>query len=176
MLRLAATGMLLAGIIAAASLARRRSDLGAGGVRSPAGRADPPGDCGYWLSIHPDAASCPQAATLEAAGDLPQSLGALGVLGLLSWGAVLLIRHLTPPRSPVLPLVLGPALGLALFAAVAAGTAVLGAADAVLFTTWGAGLWWTAAACALLTAFGFGWRLWTALSRNHLGPGRPALG
>lgn len=175
-MRLAATGMLLAGIIAAASqlVAALTSVQAVFGL--PTGARTPTGDCGYWLTIHPDAASCQQAATLEAAGDLPQSLGALGILGLLLWGGVLLVGRLAPPRSPVLPRVLEPALGLALFAVVAAGTAVLGVADAVLFTTWGAGLWWTAAACALLTAFGFGWRLWTALLRNHLGAGQPVLG
>lgn len=175
MIRLTATGMLLAGIIAVASqlVAALTSVQAVFGL--PTGARTPTGDCGYWLSIHPDAASCQQAATLEAAGDLPQALGALGILGLLLWGIVVLVERLTPPRSPVLPRVLEPALGLALFAALAAGTAVLGAADAVLFTTWGAGLWWTATACALLTAFGFGWRLWTVLARNHLGARQPVL-
>ena len=67
-------------------------------------------------------------------------------------------------RAGVLPAALEPAVGAALFGAAGAGSGVLAAADAVVFTTWGTGLFWTAAAGALVVAAGFTARTWHALT------------
>jgi hypothetical protein len=172
LVRLAATGMVLAGVTAV--LARLLAVVTSVQVvfGLPAGAPVPQGRCADWLALHPGAAGCAQAATLEAADDLPLVAGATGALGVLLWGVVLLVRRRGPVHRPVLPISVEPASGAALFAAVAAGAAVLGGTDAVISTTWGAGLWWTGAGCALVLALGFAVRLWAALSRSHRSAGR----
>ncbi len=172
LVRLAATGMVLAGVTA--GLARLLAAMTSAQVvfGLPAGAPVQPGRCADWLALHPGAVSCAQAATLEAADDLPLAAGATGVLGVLLWAVVLLVRSRGPVRRPVLPRSVEPALGAALFAAVAAGAGVLGGTDAVVSTTWGAGLWWTGAGCALALSLGFAARLWAAVSRSHRSAGR----
>lgn len=169
LVRLAATGMVLAGVVgvAAAVLAGLTSVEAVFGL--PAGAPVPAGDCAHWLSGHPAAATCKQAGTLEAADDLPLLAGAVGVLGALVWLVVLTRRR---PRARVLPAALEPAVGAALFGAVGAGAAVLAAADAVVSTTWGAGMFWTATAGALAVAAGCTARTWRALAGSRVATGR----
>lgn len=164
--RIAATGLVLAGVTAAASrlLAAVTSVQVVFGL--PAGARVPAGACAAWLAGNPGAGSCQEAGTWEAAGDLTQFAGAAGVLGAALWAAIWWLQR-RRDVARVLPPVLEPGLGLALFGAVAAGAAMLGASDAVVFTTWGAGMWWTGAACALLFSAGFGVRLWAAVSRSY---------
>lgn len=169
LVRLAATGMVLAGVVgvAAAGLAGLTSVEVV--FRLPAGAAVPAGACVHWLSVHPAAVTCQQAGTLEAADDLPLFAGVTGVLGALVWLVVLTLRR---PRARVLPAALESAAGAALFGAAGAGAAVLAAADAVVSTTWGAGMFWTATAGALAVAAGCTARTWRALAGSRVAPGR----
>ncbi len=94
----------------------------------------------------------------------------LGVAGLLGvFVALALAAH--RPRSAravvVLPPALGPAVGAAVFGLAAVGSAVLAASDAVVLSTWGAGLYWTAAATCAVAAVGSTWLLIQALPASY---------
>lgn len=171
--RLAATAMVLAGMTAVTS----RLLVAATSVQAvfglPVGARVPAGACAVWLAGNPAATSCQQAGTWEAAGDLTLFGTATGALGVALWSATWWRRrgHI----EPMLPPVLEPGIGIGLFVAVGAGAAALAASDAVVFTTWGAGMWWTLSGSALLIAVGFGIRMWAAMSVGYHGlpAGRP---
>ncbi len=154
LLRLAAAGLIAMGVtgLVARLVAAVSSTAGVYGF--PAGVQPSASSCRYWLSIHPAVAGCRQAATLEASADVTLTLGGAGVLGVCVCLALAVRRRRGAHPVVVLPPVLGPALGAALFALAAIGTALLAASDAVVLSTWGAGLYWTAAATCTAAALG----------------------
>lgn len=173
LVRIAATGLVLAGLTgltarAAAALTSVQAVFGLpSDVRMPAAM------CTRWVGLHPETATCQQAATAEAAQDLTLLAGLAGLIGLLTWAVILLARARSSRSRGYrrgLPAPVEPSVTMALFAAIAAGAAVLGASDAVVFTTWGAGLWWSAAGCALIIAAAAGTRLAWTVRRGHVRP------
>ncbi len=152
LVRMAAAAMVVAGgaavlAVLAATISSRTAVFGL-----PARVSMPARLCTYWLTIHPDAGTCRQAGTLEAAGDIPLSLETLGGLGAGILATAVLVRRRRPRPVEVLPPVLGPALGVAAFGAATVGLAALAAGDAVLLGAWGRGLWLCGAASTLLAA------------------------
>jgi len=119
----------------------------------PAGAQPPVSSCRYWLSVHPGIVGCRQAAALEASSDVTLTLGVAGLLG-VSVALALVVRRRRSARPVVLPPMVGPAVGAAVFGLAAVGSAVLAASDAVVLSTWGAGLYWTAAATCAAAAAG----------------------
>ena len=162
--RLSATGLVALGV--AAGVARvvvaLTSTQAIFGL--PSAARVPAAACAHWLAVQPAAASCQRAGTLEASSDLTAALALAGIAGLLLWVMVLLLDRIAPPPAEVLPPVLAPAIGMAGFGAAAVGLAVLALNDAVVFMVWGAGLWWTLAACSLAVATASGGLLARALS------------
>jgi len=166
LVRLAAAGLVVMGIAAGAArlVAALTSTQTVYGL--PAGAQMPAASCAHWLGVQPQATTCQQAGTLEASVDLTASLALAGVLGVLLWATIAVVYRAAPQPSAVLPRALAPAIAMAGFAAAAAALAVLAADDAVLSQAWGAGPWWTTAACSALAALVCAWLLIRALSRT----------
>ena len=99
--------------------------------------------------MQPTAATCQQAGTLEAAGDLTLGMVGTGLLGLLLVGALIVVRR-RPHHVSALPLVVAPAVAATVFGAATVGLAALAAGNAVVLATWGQGLWWVCAACSFV--------------------------
>lgn len=114
----------------------------------PNGTRLPTSDCAHWLALHPGAGSCLRAAELEAATDQTFGMIATGVVGVLLLGALFGARRRWPHAS-FLPRVLAPSVAAAASGAAALGMASLAVSDVAVLATWGAGLWWTCAACSL---------------------------
>lgn len=112
--------------------------------------------CEHWRTVQPAAASCRQAATLEAAADLTLGLALAGVAGLVLAVLVVVLQRGAGPRTGLVPTSAGPALAVVAFGVGAFGTALLGADDAVISSLWGAGLFWVASAVCSLAAAGSG--------------------
>ena len=154
LVRLTAAGLIAMGITGLVARVVAAVSSTAAVYGFPAGVRPSASSCRYWLSIHPAVAGCRQAATLEASADVTLTLGGAGVLGVCVCLALAVRRRRGAHPVVVLPPVLGPALGAALFALAAIGTALLAASDAVVLSTWGAGLYWTAAATCTAAALG----------------------
>ena len=156
LLAVAAAGMLAMGAVgllarAAAALTSTTAVFGL-----PATAHMPATACLHWLAVQPAAASCHQAATLEAAADLTLGLGAAGVAGVVLAVLVVVLQRGTGRRTGLVPPVAGPALAVIAFAVGALSTALLAANDAVILSLWGAGLFWVASAVCSLAAIGSG--------------------
>jgi len=163
LLTMGATGM-VARIIAALTSTKTVYGL-------PAGARLPASSCRYWLAVRPGSVTCRQAATLEASSDLTLALGVAGLLGVVLGVALAVRRRKDGFTVAVLPAVLGPAVGAAVFAVAALGLTVLAISDAVVLQTWGAGLWWTAAAGCATAALTSGWLVIRALPASYTAVG-----
>ncbi len=155
-LAVTAAGLLAMGVVgllarAAAALTSTTAVFGL-----PAGAHLPVTSCQHWLSAQPAAASCRQAATLEAAADLTLGLAVAGVAGLVLAVLVVVLQRGAGPRTGLVPERTGPALAAVAFGVGALGTALLAADDAVISALWGAGLFWVASAVCFLAALGSG--------------------
>jgi len=155
-LAVAVTGVTAAGLVAmgatgvvAAIGARLTSTDAVFGL--PVGARMPTSSCAHWLSVQPTAASCRQAATMEAASDLTLWLAVAGLLGLAVVVAFVLMRR-SLQSTGLVPASTGPSLSATAFAVGAAGAAALAAANAVIGSTWGAGLFWSAAVTCAIAA------------------------
>lgn len=117
------------------------------------GRSYPAGDCAYWLSIHPKAGSCSQAALAENVADgllyrYAAGIAGLVLLGLLAWWA----RRTGSSLRLLLGAPVAAIAGTTAFAAAAAITTGLGV-NAVRFDGGnGAGQWFSAAGVAAVAA------------------------
>jgi len=155
LVRLTAAGLIVMGFtgVVARVVAAMSSTAAVYGF--PPGAQPSVSSCRYWLSVHPGIAGCRQAATLEASSDVTLTLGVAGLLG-VSVCLALAVRRRRGARPVVLllPPMVGPAVGAAVFGLAAVGSAVLAASDAVVLATWGAGLYWTAAATCAAAAAG----------------------
>ena len=152
---LAAAGLVAMGVVGL--LARVASALTSTSAvfGLPADARMPAASCRHWLAVQP-AATCREAATLEASADLGLGLAVAGVVGLLlALIAVVLHRRARTPTGLV-PAGAGPALAVVAFGLGAIVTALMGAADAVVLSIWGAGLLWVAAATCALAAVASG--------------------
>jgi hypothetical protein len=78
-------------------------------------------------------------------------LGALGVIGAVILALVLLLRTRALPVAALSPLLV-PTVAVTMFVGAAVALAVLGATDARIGNTWGQGMWFVQAACALVAA------------------------
>lgn len=148
---LAALGMVVVGVAGVmgrllAAVTSTETMFGA-----PASADLPAASCRHWLAVQPSATTCHQAATLESASDQTAGMIALGLLGLLTVTALAVLRRRTP-HAHVLPAFLAPTIAATAFGAAGVGLAALAASNAVIFSTWGQGLWWTSACCSLLAA------------------------
>jgi hypothetical protein len=150
--RLAAVGMIVIGISAAAArlVAALTSTTTVFGL--PSGARIPAVACAHWLAVQPTAHTCRQAGTLEASSDLTMYLGLVGVLGVLLLGVILLLQSRSPASMGVFPPILAPAIGAAIFGTAAVGLGALTASNAVVSMAWGLGFWSTTAACAFVAA------------------------
>lgn len=148
-IKLVAIGMILIGV--AGGLTRIIANFGfvSEMYGLPANAIMPPNSCAHWLTVEPTATTCQQAGTLEASHDLTVVCLGIGLIGLLIAIPTFIVwlRH-RKMRRP-LPLTLGPAIGAATFGVAAVGLLVLGATNAVISTTWGAGMWLTDAGVAM---------------------------
>jgi hypothetical protein len=171
---LAAAGMIVVGVSAgvASLVASLTSTHAVFGL--PAAVQMPAESCAHWLAVQPGTITCQQAGTLEAADDLTRSMALVGILGVILLAAYGIVRRRGRGRARVLPPVLAPAVGTSVFGSAAVGFAALAAGNAVLFMTWGAGLWWTLAGCSALAAGVSAWLLTRALSHGSLR--RPPIG
>lgn len=106
--------------------------------------------CPHWLSLHPGATSCQQAATLEAARDTPATLVAFGLVGVLLLALTLLVRRRGTFRPAAIPPTLAPAIATTAFAVAAIALYVCGQSDAVIGRNWGQGVWYSESLCALI--------------------------
>lgn len=153
LVRLTAAGLIAMGITGLVARVVAAVSSTAAVYGFPAGTQPPVSSCRYWLSVHPGIVGCQHAAALEASSDVTLTLGAAGLLG--AFVALALAAHRPRSARPVvLPPALGPAVGAAVFGLAAVGSAVLAASDAVVLSTWGAGLYWTAAATCAAAAVG----------------------
>jgi hypothetical protein len=152
-LQLGVVGLLVVGASGVAAQFIARFGLTDAIYGLPSTVSIPVASCARWLSLHPDAGSCRAAATAEASRDMTMALIGAGILGLLGAALLLVIRAVRRgrPRN-ALPRTLGPTIATTMFAAASMGLAALAASNAVVFTAWGQGLWWTQSACALLAA------------------------
>ncbi len=167
LLAVAAAGLLAMGVVgllarAAAALTSTKAVFGL-----PASAHLPATSCLHWLTVQPAAASCRQAATLEAAADLTLGLGVAGVAGVVLTVLVVVLEHRAGRRTGLVPPRAGPALAVIAFAAGALSTALLAAHDAVILSLWGAGLFWVASAVCSLAAIGSGIVLSRARPLRH---------
>ncbi len=167
LVRLTAAGLIAMGVtgLVARLLAGLTSTAAVYGF--PAGTQPPASSCRYWLSVHPGIVGCQHAAALEASSDVTLTLGAAGLLGALVCLALAVRRRRGARAVVVLPPALGPAVGAAGFGLAAVGSAVLAASDAVVLATWGAGLYWSAAATCAAAAVGSTWLLIRALPASY---------
>lgn len=149
-IKLVAVGMILIGI--AGGLTQIIANFGfvSDMYGLPANVIVPASSCAHWLTVEPTATTCLQAGTLEASHDLTVVYLGIGVIGLLLSIPLVLVRLRRRKMRKVLPPTLGPAIGAAMFGAAAVGLSVLGATNAVVSTTWGAGMWLTDAGVALV--------------------------
>ncbi len=154
LVRLAAAGLIAMGITGLVARVVAAVSSTAAVYGFPAGTQPPVSSCRYWLSVHPGIVGCQHAATLEASSDVTLTLGVAGLLGVFV--ALALAAHRPRSARPVvvLPPMVGPAVGAAGFGLAAVGSAVLAASDAVVLSTWGAGLYWSAAATCTAAAAG----------------------
>ncbi len=120
----------------------------------PAGAPMPAASCRHWLAVQPSAATCQDAATLEASADLTLGLAVAGAVGLLLAILVVVRHRRNRPRTGRVPASAGPALAVVVFGLGAISTAMLAADDAVILSLWAAGLFWVAAATCALAALG----------------------
>jgi preprotein translocase subunit Sss1 len=122
----------------------------------PAGARMPAASCRHWLAVQPAATGCRDAATFEASADLTLGLAVAGVVGLLLALLAVVLHSRARTRPGLMPIGAGPALAVVAFGLGALTTALLAAADAVVFSIWGAGLFWVAAATCTLAALASG--------------------
>jgi hypothetical protein len=125
--------------------------------------------CTHWLALEPGAATCQQAATLEAARDTPATLGALGIIGVLVLAVTLLLRRRGTFRPASIPPTLAPAIATSVFTVVAVALFFLGQANAVIEHSWGQGVWYSESACALIAAVISGILLLRVINRPFRG-------
>jgi len=130
----------------------------------------PMSSCTHWLAVQPTATTCHQAGTLEASRDLTVVCLSIGLLGLLLSIPTRIVWLRRQKVRAILPPFLGPAIGAAIFGAAAVGLSVLGATDAVISTTWGAGMWLTDAAVALAVCAAMVAMLFRAIKRGYVEP------
>lgn len=117
-------------------------------------------NCSRWLSIYPHAASCATAASADWAAEAVAPRIALGVLGLLAIGAVLLARRRRPQlRRALLPPLVVDTIATLAFAASGVWLAGKGIDAVAMAAGHGAGQWLSAAPVALAGATWFGLRL-----------------
>lgn len=113
--------------------------------------------CSYWLSIHPAAANCQQAGTWETAGDSTMLLGGVGVIGLLLYFLLRVIRRTALFSVNAVPTMLTPAIATAMFFLASIGLLVVGQGNGVIQSVWGQGMWYsesaTAFAASLISAY-----------------------
>jgi hypothetical protein len=112
--------------------------------------------CAHWLSVQPGAATCRDAAALEASDDSFLFVLAAAVVGLIVAAAILTVMHLGRrwryrpmarlPRSVV------SAVGATAFLGAGAALLAAGAANGIARGMWGQGVLYTDGAVAL--AFG----------------------
>ncbi len=153
LVRLTAAGLIAMGITGVVARVVAAVSSTAAVYGFPAAAQPPVSSCRYWLSVHPGIVGCRQAATLEASSDVTLTLGVAGLLGVFVTLALAAHRRRSA-RPVVLPPMVGPAVGAAVFGVAAVGSAVLAASDAVVLATWGVGLYWSAAATCAVAAAG----------------------
>ena len=170
LLRLVSIGMIVVGI--AGSLSRIIANFGLVNVMYglPANVLMPPRTCAHWLAVQPTATTCQQAGTLEASYDLTMVYEGIGLLGLLLAIPVFIVWIRHRQARKVLPPTLGPAVSAAMFGAATCGLFALGATNAVISTTWGAGMWLIDAAVALLACAVSVALLLGAIRHSYTGP------
>ncbi len=165
--RLAVAGLLAIGASGVLAAAGRALGLAGRIFGLPANVRMPAASCLHWLAVQPSAGTCQAAGTLEAADDLTALYLAAGVVGVIGAVALwLLNRTRLRDVARVLPAVLEPAVGLTLFGCAALVLGGLGTSNAVVFTMWGAGLWWIDACCALVVTGVAGVLLVRAVARS----------
>lgn len=147
-LRLVAIGMIVIGVAGVATRVISNFGLVSAMYGLPSDVVMTADHCAHWLAVQPTATTCQQAGTLEASDDSTGIYLVVGVLGLLLALPLLVIWRRS--GRGVLPPSLGPGLSAAMFGSAAAGLLALGVSNAVIFTTWGRGMWLTDAACAFL--------------------------
>jgi hypothetical protein len=140
-----------------------------------------PQRCAEFLEYFPDAGGCEQAAALHHWGEVVEYRVAVGVLGLLVLGALLLWRRGQGGRPPeylgVLPDGFGATVATSLYG-VAAAVLGLEGLDALRVAGGdGAGQWLSAAVVAAAMAVGYGVALYRVMfTRGRLGPVISPLG
>jgi hypothetical protein len=169
-LRLVSVGMIVVGI--AGATARIISNFGLVNAMYglPANVLMSARSCAHWLAVQPTATTCQQAGTLEASDDLPVIYVAIGLIGLLLAIPVFVVWFRHRPARKVLPATLGPAMSSALFGAATIGLFSLGVTNAVISTTWGAGMWLTDAVAALIACAVSIVLLLRALRHSYISP------
>jgi hypothetical protein len=167
LMAVAAAGLLAMGVVGL--LARTATALTSTSAvfGLPAGAHMPAASCRHWLAVQPSAATCRDAATLEASADLTLGLAVAGAVGLLLALLVVVLHRRNRPRTGLVPASAGPALAVVVFGLGAISTALLAADDAVILSLWGAGLFWLAAATCALAAVGSAVLLARARPQRH---------
>lgn len=123
----------------------------------PPGTRYTPGQCRYWLAIHPHAGSCTGAYLAESFADGTQARYAAGLVGLGLLAIVAITRRRRGVRLFAPPTVLTAFTATALFAAAAVALISLGADDLRVSGGNGAGQWLSGAIVALPLAVLYGW-------------------
>jgi MYXO-CTERM domain-containing protein len=150
--RLGAVGMVAVGFagVGARVLASATSTHAVFGL--PTDASPSAAQCTHWLAVHPAATSCRAAAAMEASSDQTSGMLAVGLLGLLLLVVLTAWRRRRPRAASLLPAVLAPTVAATAFGAAGLGLVTLAGSNAMIFATWGRGLWWVSAACSLAGA------------------------
>lgn len=167
LMAVAAAGLLAMGVVGLLARAATALTSTSAVFGLPAGAQMPAASCRHWLAVQPSAATCRDAATLEASADLTLGLAVAGVVGLLLAVLVVVLNRRDRPRTGLVPASAGPALAVVAFGLGAVSTALLAANDAVILSLWGAGLFWVGAATCALAAVGSGVLLLRARPPRH---------
>ena len=151
-MELIAAGFIVIGISAAvayvASLLTSRQAI----FGLPASAQPSVQQCSYWLSIHPTAANCQQAGTWEAAADSTLMLGMVGVVGVILFAIMRVLRQSTFFSVKAVPAMVSPAIATAIFFLASVGLFVIGQGDGVIQQAWGEGRWYSESATALVAS------------------------
>lgn len=108
--------------------------------------------CSYWLSIHPTAANCQQAGTWEAAADSTLMLGIVGVVGVILFAIMRVLRRSNFFSVKAVPALLSPAIATAMFFLASVGLFIVGHGNATIEQAWGQGRWYSESATGFAAA------------------------